>query len=129
MTLVELMIVVAIVAILGTIAVANYRGHVIRSNRAEATAALLRIQVAQEKYYLSRNAYANSLALLGLGSTNVTERGLYNLQVVVDPDGDGYTARATATGSQAVDTECQTLSIDEAGLRQPTPGPTNRCWR
>jgi type IV pilus assembly protein PilE len=126
-TLVELLIVVAIVGILGTIAVANYRGHVIRSNRAEATAALLRIQVAQEKYYLSRNTYANNVALLGLGST--TERGLYTLQIADGANAAGYTAQATAAGSQVSDTECQTMSIDQTGRRLPTPGTTSRCWQ
>lgn len=123
-TLIELMVVVAIVAILGTIAVGNYRSHAIRSNRAEAKAALLRIQAAQEKYYLSRNTYG-TLAQLNLPAT--TERRIYTI-AVENPNVTGYTARATATGTQAADTDCPVFTIDAQGQRQPTPG-TSPCWQ
>lgn len=126
MTLIEMMIVVGIVAILGSIAINSYRSSVIRSNRAEATAALLRIQAAQEKYYLSRNTYTSNLALLG--SSNTTERGLYTLRVD-NATTTGYTARATATGSQAVDTDCAVFTITETGARTPAPTTGTRCWR
>lgn len=122
-TLIELMIVVAIVAILGTVAAASYRGHVLRSNRAEAKSALLSIQAAQEKYYLNQHEYTNDLSLLFLPAT--TERGHYTIELALD--GEGYTAEATAVGSQVADTECPTFSIDEAGRRLPTPG-TSPCW-
>lgn len=123
-TLIELMVVVAIVAILGTIAVGNYRSHALRSNRAEAKSALLRIQAAQEKYYLSNNSYG-TLAQLNL--PNVTERRLYNISI--QPNGTtGYTAQATATGSQAADAACPTFTINQDGGRTPAPG-TNDCWR
>jgi type IV pilus assembly protein PilE len=126
MTLIELMIVVAIVAILGSLAVASYRGYVLRSNRSEATSALLRIQAAQEKYYLNANTYTTNLTLLGL--TASTERGLYAI-TVPNADANGYTARATATGSQVADASaCGTLSITETGVRTPDPG-TTECWR
>lgn len=125
-TLIELMIVVAIVAILGTVAVANYRGHVLRSNRAEAKSALLRIQAEQEKYYLNMHVYAATLALLRTAAT--TERQLYTIRLNPDADGNGYTAQATATGSQTADTDCPTFSIDETGNRLPAPGASN-CWQ
>jgi type IV pilus assembly protein PilE len=126
-TLVELLVVVSIVAILGTIAVANYRSSALRSNRAEATAALLRIQAQQEKYYLNRNTYTADPALLGLAAN--TERGLYRLQVVVGANGDTFTATATATGSQTADRDCPVFTINETGARTPVPGDANRCWR
>jgi type IV pilus assembly protein PilE len=128
MTLIELMIVVSIVAILGSIAVANYRGYVLRSNRTEATAALLRIQVAQEKYYLNKNAYAGNLVALGLGTRTTTERGYYTLTVLPGPN-DTYLATANATGSQTADTACQTFTINQSGDKTPTPSATNKCWR
>src|SRR5438477_12999917 len=57
MTLIELMVVVAIVAILASLAVGSYRRYVLRANRTDATSALLRIQVGEEKYFLHNNAY------------------------------------------------------------------------
>lgn len=132
-TLIELMIVVAIVAILGSIAIASYRGYVLRSNRAEAAETLLRIQVAQEKYYLNRNEYATDLSAAspgGLGIPAATERGLYTIELLeVDDPENEYTAQATAIGGQAADkAECRILSIDHTGQRLPDPGATD-CWR
>ena len=127
MTLVEMLVVVAIVAILGTIAVGNYRSSALRSNRAEATAALLRIQAQEEKYYLNRNTYTENPQLLGLAAN--TERGLYKLEVEVGDDGDTFTAKATAQGSQTADKDCPVFTIKETGARTPIPGDPNRCWR
>lgn len=124
-TLLELLIVVAIVAILGTIAVANYRSHVIRSNRAEAKAALLRVQAAQEKYYLGSDQYADTLTKLNLSAN--TERRMYTIQLQ-RPTADTYTATATAAGSQVADSECSTFSITETGKRTPDVA-TSKCWR
>ncbi|HWK49896.1 MAG TPA: type IV pilin protein [Steroidobacter sp.] len=125
MTLIELLTVVAIVAILGTIALNSYRSSVLRSNRTEGTTTLLRIQAAQEKFYLNERAYSNSLTQLKIPAN--TERGLYRIQLS-NVGAVTYTATATATNGQAADTECATLSIDETGNRTPSPA-TTRCWR
>jgi len=121
------MIVVAIVAIISSIAIPSYRGYVLRANRSEAKTALLRIQAAQEKYYLSNNQYANSLTLLGFGTATTTERGFYTLQVN-SPTVDTFTATATPAGSQVSDAECASFSINESGNRLPTLA-TSRCWK
>lgn len=126
MTLVELMIVVAIVAILGTIAVTSYRSSVLRSNRAEAKAALVRLTAAQEKYYLSLNRYAPALADLKLAAN--TERRIYTIQLNTADDGQSYGAVATAVGSQVADTDCPTFSINERGRKLPDAA-TSLCWR
>ena len=68
--LIELMIVVTIVAILGAIAYPSYRNQLMRSHRSEAKAALLQIQVAQEKWFLQNNAYTNTLIQSGCDITD-----------------------------------------------------------
>lgn len=125
MTLIELLTVVAIVAILGTIALNSYRSSVLRSNRAEGAATLLKVQAAQEKFYLNERAYSNSLSQLKIPAN--TERGLYQIRLS-NVGAVTYTATATAINGQAADTECATLSIDETGNRTPSPA-TSRCWR
>jgi len=124
-TLVELLLVVAIVAILGTIAVSNYRSYSLRANRVEAKSALLNIQTAQEKYYLNEHEYGT---LAELKQRAVTERGQYTVAVVVDADGEGYTATATAVGSQVADKDCAVFTIDQTGDRDP-PLATSTCWK
>src|SRR6266404_5478396 len=85
MTLIELMVVVAIVAILASLAVGSYRRYVLRANRTDATSALLRIQVAQEKYFLQNNAYTVDLSPAGLNVASPTPNGFYTLAVAGDP--------------------------------------------
>lgn len=124
MTLIELMAVVVIIAILGTIALTSYRSSVIRANRAEGTATLLRVQAAQEKFYLNQFAYTDDLSKLKIPAS--TERDLYGIQVALTAT--GYKVTATAKNGQAGDSECAVLTIDETGNRTPSPA-TTRCWR
>src|SRR5437879_8680637 len=117
MTLIELMVVVAIVAILASLAVGSYRRYVLRANRTDATSALLRIQVAQEKYFLQNNTYTTDVTDLpptGLGVASPTTNGFYTLAVTGDPASTNniatsFKATATATGAQTADTSCATL--------------------
>jgi type IV pilus assembly protein PilE len=125
MTLIELLIVVVVIAILGTIAMSSYRSSVVRANRAEGTATLLKVQAAQEKYYLDKQTYTNDLAQLKI--PQFTERRLYQIRLS-DVNDTEYTATATAIEGQASDRECAVLSIDETGNRTPSPA-TTRCWR
>ena len=134
-TLLELMAVVVIIGILGTIAVNSYRGYLLRTNRTEARMALLQIQANQEKFFLQNNRYAQGTAELsnppthattpGLGVSATTPGGHYAITMVSDDT--TYTATATATGGQTKDAAaCLTLRISEDGTRDPSG---NECWR
>jgi type IV pilus assembly protein PilE len=133
-TLLELMAVVVIIGILGTIAVNSYRGYLLRTNRTEARMALLRLQAAQEKFFLQRNRYATAAELStspsdattpGLGISATTETGKYAITMV--STATTYTGTATAAGGQTADAAaCQVLTIDESGRRSPTG---SECWR
>lgn len=133
-TLMELLIVVVVIGILGTIAVPSYRQYVMRTNRTDATSMLLRIQSAQEKFFLQNNAYAITNAALGVPA--VTEGGKYNLNVQAGTSGTNMTFRATATPvageGQQSDARCQSFSINEVGVRAATDGggadSSNECW-
>jgi len=63
MTLMEIIVVVVIVGLLAAIAVPSYRQYVIRTQRTDATVALLRLATAQEKFYLQNNTYADNALL------------------------------------------------------------------
>ena len=128
MTLIELMVVVAIVAILSTLAVGSYRRYVLRANRTDATSALLRIQVAEEKFFLQNNVYTIDLSAAGLNVPSPTPNGFYTLAVTGAPIATSFQATATATGAQTQDTSCQTLTIDDQGRRNSAPSTTD-CWR
>ena len=134
-TLIEVMIVVAIVAILATIALPSYQESVRKSRRADAVLALQRIQIEQEKFRAECPTYASNVAgtrtCNGLGLTLATSSsdGYYtlNLPAVVNATTQ-YTATATAvTGtSQASDTGCTVLTLAVDGLTLTRTPP--ECW-
>ncbi len=138
-SLIELMIVVAIVGILAWLASANYRNYVLRTNRTEARLALLAIQAAQERYFVQNNQYAQTMATViataasgGLGVTNltaggVTPNGYYTISFQA-ATANTYTIQAVATGTQVKDTAaCLTLSINDQGARLPLD--STGCWK
>ncbi|MGH8353071.1 MAG: type IV pilin protein [Pseudomonas sp.] len=130
-TLMELMITLAIVAILATVALASYRGQVVRSNRAAAEGFMLEISSKEERYLLDNRQYATSLA--GLGMTVPAEvSGNYTVTVADNDTGSsvpGYIIRATPIASQlAGDTDCGTLTLNHLGAKTAS-GSGSRCWR
>jgi len=136
-TLIELMVVVVVIAILGTIAVPSYRQYTMRAHRTEAKTALLRLQANQERYFLQHNAYTDDPEALGFAGS-LSENGVYTLSIVPDPDKGlvgGYTATAAPTPgggrngvSMTDDAECASFSLTAQGLKSASPDPHSRCW-
>jgi type IV pilus assembly protein PilE len=139
-TLLELMTVVMIIGILSAIAIPSYRGYLMRAQRSDATAALLRVAQAQEKFYLQNNRYATNAELAlappaGLGFAR-TEHELYTVTLAAVPN-NTLTFLATATpvaaGPQSKDAACVTFTIDQQGTRgaknKATTDSTETCWR
>jgi type IV pilus assembly protein PilE len=117
-TLVELMIALAIMAILAALAWPALQEAVQKSRRADAMSALANIMQAQERWRANRPQYQGTLAdLVGAGNA-VSADGHYDLSLV---DGTvtatSYTAQATARSSspQTADTKCRTLQVAVAG--------------
>lgn len=129
-SLIELMVVLAIVGVLASIAVPGYRNYLLRSHRAEAKAELLAIAAAQEKFYLQSNTYATNALLddappTGLGRQATTAGGFYTIAIAAGANNRVFSATATATGGQTRDTDCLTFTIDQAGTRTATSA---NCW-
>lgn len=133
LTLIELMVVIVVVAILGSISVSTYRSYLLRTNRTEAKMALLRVQAAQEKFFLQNNRYATDDELStappgGLGIPSSTPSDFYTISLETDASGVAYIAQAAAKNGQLQDTAaCQTLTINQNGTR--TPDQSSGCWR
>ena len=135
----ELLVTLAIVGILAAIAYPSYRAQVMRTQRTDATAALLRVAAAQERHYLQNNSYAATGVLgtappTGLGIAG-TDRGYYTLSIESDDLATGFTAVAVpvAGGPQADDDDCARFTLTEAQLRgaESAGGGDNTatCWR
>jgi len=127
-TLIELVIVVAIIAVLSAIAIPAYRQYVLRSNRTSATRALQDMATREENYYFTNNAYTNSTTNLGLTSA-VTPDGYYTLSIPSASSTD-YTLLATAAGTQTKDLKCGNFQLQRNGTENVTgtSGSTS-CWQ
>ncbi len=119
-TLIELMIVVALVAIMAALAMPSYESYMRKVRRTDAKNALLDLAMREEKYFSIHNRYSTSAADLGYPSlphaiTNSGPTSYYTLTLT--GDGTSYSAKATPTGSQAKDTQCYAYTIVQSGLR------------
>lgn len=123
-TLIEMMIVVAIVGILAAVALPSYRNHIIRAARVEAQSELLELASLQEKIFLNSNNYSfsvtaayNGTAAGGLGrTTGKTKDGRYDLALDITAPAQTFILTATpATGSTQVGDG--NISVSESGRR------------
>jgi len=114
-TLIELMVVVAIIAILASIAFPAYQDSVRKSRRTEARDLLLSAAQSLERQYTNTNSYA------GL---TVAKNGIYyNLTVSPVAPTTSFTLKATAKGDQAKDTACSEMTFTNVGVKAPAA-----CW-
>lgn len=137
-SLIELMIVVAIIGILAAFSYSNYSESIARSKRAEGKAALLELAQRMERYYSENNTYVGASDSFG-GSPLHSPEGYYTLTIrVPDPNtGRGYLLTATPQNKQkSTDTACQSLTYSDLGVEGIMSGPSgappsataSHCW-
>lgn len=127
-TLVELMIAVAVVGILATVALPSYQAHVAAARRTDAKSALLAAAQAMERYYTERGTYVGAT----LGTTGLypaTSPNGYYAMTIVTLTADGYTLRASRQGGQIGD-QCGNYTYDQAGTKGVALASYTaaKCW-
>ena len=139
-TLIELMVVIAIVGVLVAVAYPSYTDYVTRSKRATAKSFLVALADAQEHFFLDNKRYAIDLNELGYGFAFVTIDRQGNAipalaadriyaAGVVNVTATSYLALAVPQLGQAInDTECGNMMLDQAGFRSNSGAGTD-CWK
>jgi type IV pilus assembly protein PilE len=121
-TLIELMIAIAVIALLASIALPSYRQHVVRSKRSAAQAVMMDLANREQQYLLANRAYADKDALIASGYVLPAEAdGSYGWAVdTTSPDDGPPTFLITFTpksgSSQAGD---GALTLNEQGVKTP----------
>ena len=121
-TLIELVIVIAIVAILVAIAVPAYQDYVLRGRRTEAMTGLNDLQLREEQFRTNNPAFSAALAL---------PTSTFYTFTIPTATATSYVLRAVAAGAQVNDTRCPQFELEfNAGVTARRPNPdTNSCWR
>lgn len=145
-TLIEIMIVVAIVAILAAVALPSYRDYVNRGRRADAKAVLLQACQYMERVYTERGSYAlksdgtaaTTLSLVGMPASLQSApvdgaTKYYDIQPLANDFGTNVTTstfalQAVPIGAQSSDS-CETLTITNTGIKGQASGKSvDDCW-
>ena len=134
-TLIELMIVVAIIGILVAIAYPSYQEHIRKSRRVDAKSAVLDLAARQERYFSVNNRYATTPSDLGLAQAafpiDVLSGSTAYYEITLDTplSPTQFAIRATPKGAQAIDS-CGSYWIDQLGVQKNPPNNTAiaGCW-
>jgi len=126
-TLIEMIIVVAIISILAMIVIPSLNNETTRSRRNDAKVALTRAATDLERCFVMYNAYNNSACnAYPASGTVVSDNGYYKIIATsLSATAFTLTASPTASSPQQDDTHCQNLSITSGGVKSATH---DDCW-
>ena len=128
-TLIELMVVLAVAAILAAVAFPSYQGQVAKGRRADGKQALVELAQKLERFYTERGTFAGA-SLGGGGLYPAVSSGGYYSLAIISQTVDGFTLTATPRGNQAGDA-CAALGYNHLGDRSVGAGATlslAQCW-
>ncbi|MFQ6310059.1 type IV pilin protein [Lysobacter capsici] len=127
-TLIELMVVVAIIGILVGIAVPAYQDSVRKSRRGQAKADLAEVAQAMERFYTVNNTYVGAdLAIIAMTQSPKVGDARYTISFSGATTASTFVLRAQPTGGQVGD-KCGTLTLSNTGAKTPDRATMPECW-
>lgn len=130
-TLIEIMVVVAIIGLLAAIAYPSYIESVRRSARADAQSEIMQIAQTAERFFTQNNQYqfdrAGAAFPLPFNQSPRSGTARYNINIAF-PTPQTYALQAVPAGPQVGDV-CGTLQVNQLGVTTPNLGTDGRpCW-
>lgn len=137
-SLLEMLVVLAIMGIMLSMAYPNYRYHLIRIHRLEGQMALLDLAIRMEQYYARQDSYQNATigqnTMTDVSPRALTSQGWYSLSITEAND-NAFTLKATPRLAQIDDRLCQPLTLNHLGKKGVAVGPhglplgdVGNCW-
>ena len=127
-TLIEVLIVVAILGIIAAIAIPSYTSFMNKTRRVDAITILSELAGEQQRFLSENNRYGTSSADLGYATDPLlSEDGHYTVSIQ-NPTATSFilTATPVAGGAQAGDTECGAFTLNSGGVKGSNNGTA--CW-
>lgn len=124
-SLIELVIVVALIGILSSIALGFYGDNVIAANRTEGRSALQTAAGTLEKCRARYGRYDHASCNY---ANFVTESNYYGITGAIAATSFTLTATPVAGGPQSRDSDCTTLTLTNTGIKGATGADTSQCW-
>ena len=141
-TLIELIVVIAIIGILVAVSLPAYRRSTQKANRADAKITMTRLATLEERFYFRENNYTGNFADIVSGATaNMpinSDSGYYSIALAVTGGAaaTGWTMTGTAQSTQALDTDCKTFTLTNIGAKTATNSSNatsaainKECWQ
>ena len=123
-TLIELMITVAIVVTLMSVALPSYQEHLRKSRRAEAQAYMMAVATRQQQFLVDTRAYATTLTAVGVAVPASVDSAYTLAMPAPGVNPPSFTITLTPKTAQTSE-RCGTLTLDAAGTKGASaPG----CW-
>lgn len=140
-SLIELMVVIAVIAILAAIAIPTYQAQIRKGRRTDARTAVLDLAGREERYYSASNSYTTDPTLLGYpaGAFNSLPvgSGYYTVNVTQPTGINSFLVSSVpvAGSTQVNDTQCQYFSVDNSGRQFSSDtgaggtDTSSTCWQ